>query len=99
MTGPSLRDLALASLLFGVLAMATHGRVIDNDYAFDATYTVRDNPPVSADTKLVEIFSSSYWDVEAFVGHGLYRPLSVMSFQPTRRIWDEQVFEAVQAAA
>ena len=74
MTGPSLRELALASLLFGVLALATHGGVINNGYAFDAFYTVRDNPQVETDATLAEIFTSSYWDAERFPGRGLYRP-------------------------
>ena len=91
MTGPPLRQIAVAALLLVVLGVATQGRVVANDYAFDATYTVRDNPLVDPDTRLLEIFSSSYWDSEAFVGRGLYRPLSVMSFQLTRRIWDEPV--------
>jgi tetratricopeptide (TPR) repeat protein len=91
MTGPSLRELALASLLFGVLALATHGSVINNDYAFDAFYTVRDNPQVEADATLAEIFTSSYWDAERFPGRGLYRPISVLSFQLTRRLWDDPV--------
>lgn len=91
MIGPSLRQIVLATLLFGVLGLAAHGRVIDNGYAFDALYTVRDNPHVRADATLAEIFSSPYWDAEAFAGRGLYRPLSVMSFQLTRRIWAEPV--------
>ena len=88
---PSLRQFAMASLLFGVLALATHGRVINNDYAFDAFYIVRDNPQAQAEATIAEIFSSSYWDAERFPGRGLYRLLSVLSFQLTRRIWEDPV--------
>jgi len=91
MTGPSPGQLAAALLLLSVLGLATHGRVVENTYAFDAIYTVRDNPQVRAEAELAEIFTSSYWDAQAFAGRGLYRPLSVMSFQLTRRIWDEPI--------
>ena len=91
MTGPSLRQLAVASLLLGVLVLATHGNVVRNGYAFDAFYTVRDNPQVRADATIAEIFSSPYWDAERFPGRGLYRPISVLSFHLTRRVWDEPV--------
>ena len=53
MTGPSLRQFAVVALLLGVRGLATHGRVVDNGYAFDAMYTVRDNPNVRADAHLV----------------------------------------------
>jgi len=91
MIGPSLRQLVVAALLLGVLGLATHGSVVGNDYAFDAFYTVRDNPQVRADASLGEIFSSPYWAAELAPGRGLYRPISVLSFQLTRRVWDEPV--------
>jgi tetratricopeptide (TPR) repeat protein len=91
MGGPSLRQIAVALLLLGVLGLATHGRVVENDYAFDAFYIVRDNPQVRPDVSIVEVFSSPYWSGEAASGRGLYRPLSVLSFQLTHRVWEEPV--------
>ncbi len=72
MTGPSLRQLAMAVLLLAVLGLATHGRVVDSGHAFDPLYTVRDDPHVRADTQLAKIFSSPYWDAEAFARRGLW---------------------------
>lgn len=72
MTGPSLRQLAMAVLLLGVLGLATHGRVVDSGHAFDPLYTVRDDPHVRADAQLAKIFSSPYCDAEAFAGRGLW---------------------------
>jgi hypothetical protein len=91
MDGPSPRQLAAALLLLSVLGAATYGSVVDNGYAFDAFYTVRDNPQVRPDVPLAEVFSSPYWTGERSGGRGLYRPLSVLSFQLTRRVWDEPV--------
>lgn len=89
MSGPSSRQLVMASLLFLFVGIAVHGRVVGNGYAFDAYYTVRDNPQVQPDASLVEIFSSPYWTGEAAAGRGLYRPLAVLSFQLPRRISEE----------
>jgi tetratricopeptide (TPR) repeat protein len=89
MIGPSHRQLAAALLLLSVLGIGTYGRVIDNGYAFDAYYTVRDNPQVRPGVPLAEVFLAPYWTGENTEGRGLYRPLSVLSFQLTRRVWDE----------
>jgi hypothetical protein len=86
MSGPSLRQLALAFLLFGVVGVAVFGRVVDNGYAFDAYYTVRDHPQVQPDASLVEVFSAPWWPGEEARGRALYRPLALLSFQLTRRL-------------
>lgn len=91
MAGPSFRQFAAAALLLGILGITTYGRVVDNGYVYDAVYLVQLNPDVRADASLVEIFTSPYWDAEIAPGRGLYRPISVLSYQLTRRIWDEPV--------
>ena len=91
MSNSLFRQFAIATFVLGLMGIAAYGRVIDNGYALDAVYTVQENPRVRADTGLIEIFSSPYWDAEAFPGRGLYRPLSALSFQSTRRLWDEPV--------
>ncbi len=87
MNGPSLRQLAIALLVLGLLGTVTYGRVVDNGYAFDAFYIVRDNPQVRPEATLREVFTSPYWTGESADGRGLYRPLSVLSFQQTRRLF------------
>lgn len=86
MVGLSSRQFAAAAILLGMLGITTYGRVVDNGYVYDAVYTVQMNPHVRPDARLAEIFSSPYWDAEAFAGRGLYRPISVLSFQLTRSI-------------
>lgn len=89
MSGPSLRQLALASLLLGVVAVAVFGRVVDNGYAFDAFYTVRDHPQAQASATIAEAFASPWWPGDEARGRALYRPLAVVSFQWTRKLADD----------
>jgi hypothetical protein len=91
MAGASLRQFAVATIFLGILGLATHGRVVDNGYVYDAVLLVQVNPHVRADASVVEIFSSPYWNAEIAPGRGLYRPFSLLGFQLTRRIWDEPV--------
>jgi tetratricopeptide (TPR) repeat protein len=86
-----LRRLAVAALLLGFIGIVTHGRTVENGYVLDAVHTVQLNPDVRPETSLGEILSSPYWDPEVHPGRGLYRPLSVLSFQLTRRFWSEPV--------
>ncbi len=85
MSGPSLRQLATASLLFCVVGIAVYGNVIRNGYAFDAFYTVRDNPQVQPDVSVLEVFSSPYWTGESAAGRGLRAPPGASGNRPGRR--------------
>ena len=91
MAGASLRQLTAAVILFGLLATLTHGRVVQNGYAFDAVLLIESNPVVSADSPILATFASPYWNPEIAPGRGLYRPLSLMSFQLTRRAFSDPV--------
>ncbi len=85
------RQIAFAAIFIGILGVATHSRVVGNGYVFDAVLLVQANPHVRADANVVEILSSPYWNAEIAPGRGLYRPLTLLSFQLTRRIWGESV--------
>ena len=91
MRGPSLAQWAVATLGLGLLVLASEGRVIENGYALDAVHTIEQNPNVRADADPASIFSSPYWDAEAFPGRGLYRPLTLLGFHLTRRIQADPV--------
>lgn len=91
MASVSLRQLAAAALFLGFLGLMIHGLVVKNGYALDAVHIVQMNPDVKVEASLREIFSSPYWDEEAHPGRGLYRPVPVLSYQLTRRLFDEPV--------
>jgi hypothetical protein len=86
MAGLSSRQLAIATILLVALSVGAFGRVVENGYAFQAVPLVQLNPLVRPDASVAAIFSSPYWSPEIAPGHGLYRPLSVLSFQLTRRL-------------
>ena len=58
------RQIAFAAIFLGILGVATHSRVVDNGYVFDAVLLVQANPHVRADANVVEIFSSPYWNAD-----------------------------------
>ncbi len=91
MASLSLRQFAAAALFLGFLGLLTHGLVVKNGYALDAVHIVQMNPLVDSDASIRDIFSSPYWDEEAHPGRGLYRPVPILSYQLTRRIFDEPV--------
>ena len=91
MAGLSSRQLAIATLLLVVLSVGAFGRVVENGYAFDAVPLVQLNPLVRPDASVAAIFSSPYWSPEIAPGRGLYRPLSVLTFQLTRRLQDDPI--------
>lgn len=85
------RRLAVAAIALGFIGIVVHGRSVENGYVLDAVHTVQHNPHVRPETSLVETFTSPYWDPVVHPGRGLYRPISVLSFQLTRSIWREPV--------
>jgi protein O-mannosyl-transferase len=74
------------------LAFATFYPALSNQYAYDDEYVVVKNPLVSGSSKENSVWTSPYWNSESFSAGGLYRPLTLWSFQMTRGVRERTFF-------
>jgi Tfp pilus assembly protein PilF/uncharacterized membrane protein len=69
----------LAWLVPAALACAVHLNGVGNQFTFDDTYIIAENPLVTGDGGLVRVFTSHYWTPVNPRGD-LYRPLAIASY-------------------